>query len=69
MSKMGQYVFERQELSDEAYAAGIDWGAFQARCDKLAEEQGLPITHTCSMEDRWRILTEMKKEKALSERK
>lgn len=69
MSKMGQYVLERQELFNEAYAARIDWDEFRSRCNALAEKQGLPITHTCSMEDRWKILTEMKKEKALNERK
>ena len=62
MSKMGQFVYEKQELFNEVYAARLDCDEFKARCKEVARKQGLPEMYTCSTNEAWQILAEMKKE-------
>ena len=69
MSKMGQHVYENQTLWDECYASELSWDEFRARCKEVARKQGLPETYTCSFKEAWRILAEMKREKAINEGK
>lgn len=61
MSKMGQYVFERQELLDEAYALGIDRDELIVRCKK-AKEAGETKGRVGSIDYAWKILAEMKEQ-------
>ena len=61
MSKMGQYVLERQELLGQVYASGVNRDEFIARCKK-AKETGKPKGRVGSIDYAWMILAEMKEQ-------
>lgn len=68
MSKMGQYVYERQTLWDECYASGLNWDEFVQRCRDAVESKAM-ISRDRMLDYAWLILAEMKKEKAINEGK
>lgn len=68
MSKMGQYVYERQTLWDECYASGIGWDEFLERCRETVRSKA-PNGKGRILDYAWDVLAEMKREKAINEGK
>lgn len=68
MSKMGQYVLERQTICDECYAAGIEWDEFVKRYKETVQSEAL-TGKARTLDCAWNVLAEMKREKAINEGK
>ena len=62
MSKMGQWVFEREELKCAVELSPISHDDFVTRCEEVNPNKGMHWFNSPSLDWAWAVLKEMKDE-------